>query len=493
MNGTHALNTSFVSPRPPPPVGVVTALTVFAAILAGLAIGVLPWWLVLASSIGLALVAAIAWRPVVGLALTILLAFQAIPGSITPDIPLGFLRAKPYELTFILMLLSILARQIPGQRSEQAHPMPRDALGVTLLTIVIVLFSAFYSQKFLLNRELVLAESRGFFAILFLPALHLTLRSTRDIAVLKWCLTLAGLAVSTWVLVQMLTGKQILAGRLEDLELSKGSGVMRSVTDTSVLVQAFAIYHLSLVVRWSRLSSLPALMGLMLAVAGLLGTFTRGAWIGAAMGGLFAAFVRGGFGALLRTILGGIALLTITLCFTLVLHQRSAMAMIDRATGIKTEITHGASFGWRQIENQVAFEAIAKHPILGVGIGGAYKQTLSSAGSFENEEFFIHNGYLYFPLKMGIPGVILLGSFLGLYMIHFRQCTRLPRSSRGTDIAIAAGTTLMATIICIEGPVLTKFPGLLLFCALVFLTDRSYRSAHSQPDGTPAAPRSQQP
>lgn len=448
-------------------------LAVFAALFAGLSAVVLPWWLILIAGIGLVLVAAIAWSPLLGLTLTILLAFQAIPGTIAPEIPLGILRAKPYEITFFLALVSLGIRQIPTLRPRSGPGIPGDLVAVTLLGLLIILVSAVYSRKYLGNDEFVLAEARGFFALLALPALHLALKTERDIAILRWCITSAGLLVSTYVLIQMLTGERILAGRLEDLELSKGSGVMRSVTDTAVLVQAFAIYHLGTVVRWNRLSSLAASAGLVLAVAGLLGTFTRGAWIGAAIGGLFAAYVRGGASNFLRTLIGGAALLAVTLAVTMLVDERSATAMIDRALGIRTEITRGASFGWRQIENKVAFQAIADHPLLGVGIGGPYKDILSSAGSFKNEEYLIHNSYLYFPLKMGIPGIALLLAIAWPYVGRFLRSMRLRRADRPADIAVAAGTMAMATIIGIEGHIVTKFPGLLLVCLLVLLTDRA--------------------
>lgn len=485
MNGTRAVTL----PKLPPaalwlPALGVAMLAVFAALFAGLSAAVLPWWLILIAGIGLILTAVIAWSPLVGLVLTILLAFQAIPGTIAPEIPLGILRAKPYEITFFLALASVSMRQIPTVRQRREAGMAGDLFTVTLLGLLIILFSAIYSRKYIGNEELVLAEARGFFALLALPALSLTLKTERDFAVLRWSITAAGLLVSAYVLIQMFSGQRILAGRLEDLELSKGSGVMRSMTDTAVLVQAFAIYHLSTHVRWNRISSLAAMVGLMLAVAGLLGTFTRGAWISAAMGGLFAAYVRGGFTALLRTLLGGITLLSITLIATMLVDERSAAAMIDRAIGIRTEITQGASFGWRQIENKVAFQAIAEHPWLGVGIGGPYKETLSSMGSFSNEEYLIHNSYLYFPLKMGLPGIVLLLAIAWLYLIRFLRSMRLRRSERPADIAIAAGTMAMATIISIEGHIVTKFPGLLLVCTLVLLTERALRQTAEEAEST---------
>lgn len=485
MNGTRAVTL----PKLPPaalwlPALGVAMLAVFAALFAGLSAVVLPWWLILIAGVGMILTAAIAWSPLMGLVLTILLAFQAIPGTIAPDIPLGLLRAKPHEITFFLALVSLGMRQLPGLQSHRRPGLPTDFLVVTFLGLLVVVFSAVYSSKYLGNDEFVLAESRGFFALLALPALHLAIKTERDLAILRWSITAAGLAVSAYVLTQMFTGQRILAGRLEDLELSKGSGVMRSVTDTAVLVQAFAIYHLGTVVRWNRLSSLMAMAGLMLAVAGLLGTFTRGAWIGAAAGGLFAAYMRGGITTLLKTLLGGVILLSVTVAATMLVDERSALAMIDRALGIRTEITRGASFGWRQIENRVALQAMADHPLLGVGIGGAYKDILSSAGSFMNEEYLIHNSYLFFPLKMGLPGVALFLAIGWPYLVRFLRSIRLRRSERPADIAIAAGTMAMATIISIEGHIVTKFPGLLLVCTLVLLTERALRQTAKEAEST---------
>jgi O-antigen ligase len=78
----------------------------------------------------------------------------------------------------------------------------------------------------------------------------------------------------------------------------------------------------------------------------------------------------------------------------------------------------------RILENKLAIEKILNHPIMGIGLGNSYYATGEVWGrgkdSFKADGAtrYIHNGWLYIPLKMGIPTLIM---FIWLCYIFFRS------------------------------------------------------------------------
>ncbi|MEO8285673.1 MAG: O-antigen ligase family protein [Chloroflexota bacterium] len=80
------------------------------------------------------------------------------------------------------------------------------------------------------------------------------------------------------------------------------------------------------------------------------------------------------------------------------------------------------SLQWRAFENGEAIKSIALHPLLGVGLGNAYRDI--TLLQWEDRRFyfrktrFVHNSYLYITVKMGIPG---LAAFLA-FSLSFVVC-----------------------------------------------------------------------
>jgi len=167
---------------------------------------------------------------------------------------------------------------------------------------------------------------------------------------------------------------------------------------------------------------LPAI-GLML--LGLAVQFGRGVWVATAAGLLVSAFMhRGWVGAARVLLIGGLALATLVAGLSL-LRPRMVDALEERALGIVPELRAGGSFHWRVVENNEALRRIAERPLTGVGIGGDYKRTISSSGSFAVETRYIHNSYLYFPLKMGVLASLVPVAFILAFMLTARRVHRL--------------------------------------------------------------------
>lgn len=65
-------------------------------------------------------------------------------------------------------------------------------------------------------------------------------------------------------------------------------------------------------------------------------------------------------------------------------------------------------------ENADAFESINKNPILGIGLGNRYREIQDSSSVLL--ETYVHNGYLWILIKMGILGFL---PFITFFLTFF--------------------------------------------------------------------------
>jgi len=239
------------------------------------------------------------------------------------------------------------------------------------------------------------------------------------------------------------------AARIESLD-RQNYDVTRSIAGGGVYLIAFALFYFlnALTDRPSRFWWLLPLIALVL--MGLAVQFGRGVWVASSLGLLVSAFIHRGFAGAGRVVLIGGLILSLLVVGLSVVRPRAADALADRVLGIGSEIRTGSSFAWRQIENAQAIRAIARSPLTGVGQGGEYKLAIKYEGSFAIDSWYIHNSYLYFPLKMGIFAVLIPFTFIGAFFYLARDVLR--RRPPPKDRAFL-GALLGAFIV----PVLTSF------------------------------------
>lgn len=450
--------------------------TVLASVLLGFMAVMLPWWFALMLLVGLVSAILMFVYPILGLSLVVLTAFQGVPGAFLREIPLGVFKLQSYELCLFVTISGALYKLWRDRLVGASGQKGPYFFGVTATVLLIIISSVVYSRWGLSNTELAFAEARSFVAILVLPLLSSVVTDDRRVALIERVIAASGVLVSVYVLIQLLTSYQILSGRMEDLELSKNSGVTRTVVGVSVFVQAYAIYFLALRLVDCKKYRFVFSVLLIVTVMGVLGTYTRGAWISIFAGGLIVAFIRARISGVAMYLIAAMLIVLISLGAIYLFDPLSADAMVNRALGIHGELTGGASYGWRIKENALAYQAIAQNPLLGVGVGGAYKDVLSSAGSFLNEQYMIHNAYYYFPLKMGIPGVVLLCVLIGSYVIGFLNIFRQLRIAsidRVGGLVAGVGTIVAFLIAGVEGQSFNKFGGMLIFCLVLWMTARA--------------------
>jgi O-antigen ligase len=91
------------------------------------------------------------------------------------------------------------------------------------------------------------------------------------------------------------------------------------------------------------------------------------------------------------------------------------------------------SLRWRLYETDEGLRSISEHPLLGVGLGSAYRDVtllngdaLRAYRGFLRFTRFLHNSYLYLGVKMGLPGLLAFCAFaLAFLATGWRQYRRL--------------------------------------------------------------------
>jgi O-antigen ligase len=95
----------------------------------------------------------------------------------------------------------------------------------------------------------------------------------------------------------------------------------------------------------------------------------------------------------------------------------------------------------RKLENKYALQKIAKQPLFGIGLGNDYRPPITDNDAiFTDATKYIHNGYLWILLNLGLIGLLpFLWFFTGFITRGFKHWERI----KDTDMrALLAGFTL---------------------------------------------------
>lgn len=443
-----------------------------ALALAGGALAALaPWWLALGAFAGTAVALAIVASPYFGLMLTLALAAQAIPGALIPTIPVGGALIYPSEITLLLTLASAVIDVLLDKKA----PIGLDGrfAAVALLTFAALGLSFLASAHLMGQRDFAFPVLRNFLPLALLPLLPRLLPDRRRVELTEHVIIAFGVLIALFISFQAFANVQLLAGRFEDLGLVQATGITRTVLwgpELLIILSLLLIGRHGVRFALSHGWPLPAAAILLL---GLMGTYTRTFWVATlvcvALLTLFTTGIRG----CLRLAAVVVPATIVVWAAVYAASPRIGEAAFDRAFGITEEIQSGESFGWRAKENAQAMDAIAKNPLLGIGFNGVYKNSISTRGHFEGEEVYIHNAYLYFLLKMGLLGAVIVAAFLFLY-VRLMVSAAAIRDARDRTSALCHGVLGVAIMLVgYSGHTISRFVTLLIIC-LMFTIMRFY-------------------
>lgn len=420
--------------------------SIFVALFLGLAAAFLPWIFVLGFVVAATAVVLAAASPHLALIFVMMLVFEVIPNSLQPRLPIGPGKLQVYDILILLLSAFVVLRAwANGQRPLQALGPVRWPL-YYLSTCVLI--SLIYVRYFAPNL-MALAEARQQIMWLAVPLMVLSADTPKKFKTMVTMIVVIGLIIALYVTLQSTLDIRIMtSARVERLD-KVNSDVTRSIAGGGIYIVVFSLFLIMNRMIGRQVSWIWGGLGCLLLVLGLAVQFGRGVWVATAFGLLVSAALYRGFAGVLRIALAGVMAVTLALGVAAVVKPRLAEAVAARALGIGTEVQSGVSFNWRILENQAALPRIERQPFTGVGIGGEYKQMRTSLG-FDQETTYIHNGYLYFPLKMGIFAAFIPFAFITAFILTIRQASA--NAARPQDKGFSAALCGAFSV-----PVITSF------------------------------------
>jgi hypothetical protein len=376
----------------------------FICFVLGAAAAILPYWFLIASLfLPVFVIGAWLW-PELGLVCVLALLYGVVPQAFVPSLPLAGGQIKASELAFV-SLLAIVALKYINRGGEIINAMRPYLLPFGLLFVLafISILNGFF--VFHNHTKYILYESRTFLYWLVIPAVALIVDSRRKLDLLVLGILFVGILLALMVLVQSFTGVTLLsAGRgVEDLQTSATlyRDVVRSNVGGGIFVIMFSLFLLVARGLYKAESMIKVVVWILILSAAVIATFGRGIWFA----GLFSALVMSlmiGTREFVKLLVLGSLIIVIAATGLAVSRPNMLDAIEERITSvISHSMEKDEAVEWRAVEREYAYKKIVQYPILGIGLGGEY-QPLRNHFMSPEQTRFIHNGYLYLVLKMGV-------------------------------------------------------------------------------------------
>jgi O-antigen ligase len=386
-------------------IGLVSA-GLFLSLLAGFATTILPWWLILPVFL-LPVIVWVSWAlPVVALVFLLLAILGVVP---------TFSSKVPFSLMIAFVVFMWINR---WQYIKSSFDTYRKIWVALACFVVWCGFSVVYGMKYQMNYPVyVYVEATGLLYWLLLMGAVLVAHDERSANILLRVIVGVSVILCCMSLAQSLFGLRLLfsaESRVEILDESSGglAGVARSLVPGMPLVLFSYFSALLAIARKAKMRWLWSIV-LLITISAIFVSFGRALWgLTALMTLVSMALVgrRAFFRFTLIALVGGGVL------FGILSAVKPAVidAFVNRILSVFSEGRASSSLGWRLTENYFAIPKILSHLWMGLGLGAEYKPRLIDLKLFTEQTHYIHNGYLYIALKLGVIG------FLSYVLLYFR-------------------------------------------------------------------------
>ena len=408
------------------------------ALFLGLATAVLPAQLIALVIIVFIATPVLVWRPAWLIAPVIAIQMY-LPSQPMADVITGVFLARCFLL-------------IPARWPDVAAALKSPAMRPVYAILLTVLVSSVVALTVLgHSRKLVYGDLR-IFAYWFWIVPFLVLAPSDKRA--RWVtrqLLIMGLLVSVLAIVQGASGLSLVStGRVGQLEtLSRADADI-----TRVQIAGFVFVTFGLLLSMAQLvasgTSRRWLQAMLVAifVTALIYNFGRAVWFWSLAGAVvvalalgWRAFVKFVVFALIASAVVGAGLATF--------KPRLLETMAERVASVFQEGSTRSSLGWRKIENALAIQKLGQTRLLGVGLGGEYRNAEPGLRQFENHTSYIHNGHLSLMLRLSVLG------YLAYVALFFAIAGRAWRARKQPGLSAPAAASL-AWLLIFAGQNLTQ-------------------------------------
>jgi hypothetical protein len=395
---------------------------VFVAIAAGLFIAVAPWFVVLGVVAGIVCIFAAARYPHVGIIIVMILEYEVLPSQFQPKISVGPGGLTPVDLLIMFLFAVIAVRSIVSRVNllDSFGPYLWPLLylfGAITISIIYVIFFQ--------HNALFLTEGRHFIYWLVMPFLLMAIDTPRRFSFFFRALLAIGFVIALYVAIQSFFGVRLMTGvRVEALDPTRHGDITRSIAGGGTYIYLLLLFYAINEFISKRMHPALAALVCIVVLSALAAGFGRGIWIASMAGLVVSAYLyRGVAGVAKVGMAAGLFAISAMIAIWSI-YPDFVEAVIDRALSVRSEISAGASFGYRIHENEDALRAIKQKPVLGIGIGGTYRDSYPVDGINVGLAHYIHNSYLYFPLKFGIWATFIPFVFMASMLMVVKTALR---------------------------------------------------------------------
>ena len=459
---------------------------VLASVIVGLMVAVLPYWFIIAVAVVPGFFLLVAWRVEYGVLALLALVSGVLHEAFLPSF--GFLRAG--DLAFFAVWAIAIAGGFSLSKGFVRSELKLWLAFAAFLALVpvSVVYACFFQG---VSPKDALGEGRHLMYLLLFPLLVSVLNSQERVRRFIAGLLMLGLLFSVGQIVQGIFQVRIFgdAGRLvvaQTLDVRSYGATISNTGGLNLII--FTVFTVAAWYALKRIRTLSFLSMSALCAVGILLTFGRTTWGATLLGMVVVVYLVGlhRSGAMLVWSVIGASL---ALAMLVAVKPTMLDALVVRATSVGKEIEYGASAAWRYYEAEQIAPQIVAHPVLGIGLGAAYRgPALSDA--LPEQVRYIHNGYLDMVSKLGLPALLLFLGCLGMILFWSWRGARTEAdpSLRGVHAAICAGL-LSVLLASVTEPHLMRdsslaFLGILLGLAVVL---RRHASLPATNDRRPGA------
>lgn len=400
-----------------PFVAIVLA-ALFLSVILGLFAIVLPWFYVL-GLLGSVVFAVFAWKiPEYSALILLILVTGILPGV-------------PGNTGSLILLVGLLILTLIKRRKESQFwwvGIKPFALPFFLMLFIVLVgvVRALVFQNTPHNQ--IFNETSPFLYWLLFPVIALNLNSERKINIYVVVLMFIAAYVAVGQFLQAIFGIQVFftgtLGQAETLD-KVYAGATRSTTE-GILLLLLGLF-ISVALYFVKTRNVFLFPYMALCTAGLMFTYGRTLMGSAIVSLLVVAMILGGKQIVKLAIVAGLVLLTVIGALS-IYKPEILFALNDRIFSVETEIKSGGSMAYRLNETKTALPKLIDNPLFGIGLGHEYRLPVlqvTERATADSQSRFIHNGYIYVALKLGIPALLSYLLFIAVFFVQARITIRL--------------------------------------------------------------------
>ena len=390
---------------------LILVVGLMLAVLGGLAAAILPWWLILALVIMPVLLILGISFPEISMVAMFIMICGLVPESLAPQISIGLGVIKAHEIAILLLAALAFMRALGGAPFKTYGPWFWPVLLFFLLTVTAIVVGKLNGATI----KDALSEGRASVAWLTLFMVVSLLRTEAQLKRFVGGIVFVGVLVALALIAQFATGKSFIQNaRVETLVTVNQANpdIVRSLSGGGIYFVVFSGLLLLGRLMTRSISTWIALPLLALLIAGLVVTFGRGVWIASALAALLMSYRLARLKGVLGLVATGVASGVVGLALLASFKPAVIEVAMDRVLSTTQEtLGHNTSLGWRAEEARFALKRLADSPVVGIGMGVAYKPITRMNGVTitESDEVltrYIHNAYLGLWLKFGVLGLL---------------------------------------------------------------------------------------